>query len=82
LRFIIESRAEVSEMQSRIVAMLMPVGSPGAALLVRRSDGQFAFERIDARVAFAARAAARWTGTNGASADRNGSTLIALKCLD
>jgi hypothetical protein len=51
-------------------------------LLVRRSDGQFAFERIDARVAFAARAAARWSGADGAGADRNGSTLIAFKCLD
>jgi hypothetical protein len=72
-------------MQSRIVAMLMPAGSPGAALLVRRSDGQFAFERIDARVAFAARAAARWSlpsGKDGSGADRNGSTLIAFKCLD
>jgi hypothetical protein len=68
-------------MQSRIVAMLMPAGSPGAALLVRRSDGQFAFGRIDARVAFAARAAARWSGPDG-YADRNGSTLIASKCLD
>ena len=62
--------------------MLMPAGSPGAALLVRRSDGQFAFERIDARGAFAARAAARWSGADGAGADRNGSTLIAFKCLD
>ena len=75
-------------MQSRIVAMLMPAGSPGAALLVRRSDGQFAFERIDARVAFAARAAARWSrpdhrsGLDGSGADRNGPTLIAFKCLD
>jgi hypothetical protein len=69
-------------MQSRIVAMLMPAGSPGAALLVRRADGQFAFERIDARVAFAARAAARWSGPDGSGADRNGSTLIASKCLD
>jgi hypothetical protein len=69
-------------MQSRIVAMLMPVGSPGAALLVRRSDGQFAFERIDARVAFAARAAARWSGPEASGADRNSSSLIAFKCLD
>ena len=71
-------------MQSRIVAMLMPAGSPGAALLVRRADGQFAFERIDARVAFAARAATRWSGPglDGSAADRNGSTLIAFNCLD
>jgi hypothetical protein len=51
-------------------------------LLVRRADGQFAFERIDARVAFAARAAARWSGADGPGVDRNGSTLIASKCLD
>ena len=69
-------------MQSRVVAMLMPAGSPGAALLVRRADGQFAFERIDARVAFAARAAARWSAAEASGADRNGSTLIAFKCLD
>jgi len=41
--------------------MLMPEGSEGAALLVRRTDGQFAIERIDARVACAVRAAARWS---------------------
>jgi hypothetical protein len=69
-------------MQSRIVAMLMPAGSPGAALLVRRSDGQFAFERIDTRVAFAARAAARWSAAEDSGTDRTGSTLIAFKCLD
>lgn len=49
-------------MQSVLVKMLMPEGSPGAALLVRRSNGEFAIERIDARVACAARAAARWSG--------------------
>ena len=69
-------------MQSRVVAMLMPAGSPGAALLVRRSDGQFAFGRIDARVAFAARVAARWSGPETSGSDRNGSTLIASNCLD
>lgn len=47
-------------MQSEVMTMLMPEGSPGAALLVRRSDGRIAFERIDARLAFAARAAAKW----------------------
>jgi hypothetical protein len=56
-------------MQSVVIGMLMPEGSPGAALLVRRSDGQFAFERIDARVACAARAAARWLSTGAAGAD-------------
>jgi hypothetical protein len=47
-------------MQSEVMAMLMPEGSPGAALIVRRADGRIAFERIDARLAFAARAAAKW----------------------
>jgi hypothetical protein len=54
-------------MQSEIIAMLMPDGSPGAALVVRRADGGFAFERIDARVAAAARVAANWL--RGDSAD-------------
>ncbi len=40
--------------------MLMPDGSPAATLVVRRADGGFAFERIDARVAAAARVAAGW----------------------
>jgi hypothetical protein len=69
-------------MQSTVVAMLMPAGSPGAALLVRRADGQFAFERIDARVAFAARAAAKWLRRNDCGVDQTGSTLIASKCFD
>jgi hypothetical protein len=56
-------------MQSVVIGMLMPEGSPGAALLVRRSDGQFSFERIDLRVASAARAAARWSGRGAAGAD-------------
>jgi hypothetical protein len=49
--------------------MLMPEGSSGAALLVRRSDGQFAFERIDVRVACAARAAAGWLSKDASGAD-------------
>jgi hypothetical protein len=56
-------------MQSVVIGMLMPEGSSGAALLVRRSDGQFAFERIDARVACATRAAARWSSEDAAGAD-------------
>jgi hypothetical protein len=54
-------------MQSEVIAMLIPEGSPGAALLVRRADGQFAFERIDARVAAAARVAARWRGKDSSN---------------
>ena len=38
-------------MQSQIIALLVPVGCRRAALLVRRGDGQFALEGIDARVA-------------------------------
>jgi hypothetical protein len=36
-------------MHSVIVAMLSPPDNPEAALLVRRADGQFALERVDAR---------------------------------
>jgi hypothetical protein len=56
-------------MRSIVIGMLMPEGSSGAALLVRRSDGQFAFERIDVRLACAARAAARWSSQGAAGAD-------------
>jgi hypothetical protein len=51
-------------MQSVIVAMLSPADSPEAALLVRRADGQFALERVDARLAAAARLAANWFRNN------------------
>jgi hypothetical protein len=47
-------------MQSQIVALLVPEGSRKATLLVRRGDGQFALEAIDARVASATRVAANW----------------------
>jgi hypothetical protein len=50
----------VSFMQSQIIALLVPRGSPGAALLVRRGDGQFDFQAIDARLASATRVAATW----------------------
>lgn len=62
-------------MQSQIIAMLIPEGSPGAALWVRRAGGQFAFERIDARVAVAARAAARWLNKNSPHGDPTRSVL-------
>ncbi len=45
-------------MQSEVIALLTPQGSPKAAMLVRRGDGRLALERIDARVAAAARVAA------------------------
>jgi len=45
-------------MQSTIIAMLEPPDRRGAALLVRRADGQFVLERIDVRLAAASRIAA------------------------
>ena len=66
-------------MQSEIIDMLMPAGSSGAALLVRRADGQFAFERIDARVARAARVAARLLRKNAGEGDASASTLKGLE---
>jgi hypothetical protein len=47
-------------MQSKVIALLAAEGSPEAALLVRRGDGQFALARVDARVAAAARLAGRF----------------------
>jgi hypothetical protein len=47
-------------MQSQIIALLVPDGCRKATLLVRRGDGQFAREGIDARVASATRVAATW----------------------
>ena len=47
-------------MQSKVIGLLAAEGSPEAALLVRRGDGQFALARIDSRVAAAARLAARY----------------------
>jgi hypothetical protein len=47
-------------MQSEIIAMLLPEASLRATMLVRRANGQFAFERIDTRVAVASRVAAGW----------------------
>jgi hypothetical protein len=47
-------------MESKLIALLAAEGSREATLLVRRGDGQFALARIDARVASAARLAARY----------------------
>jgi hypothetical protein len=47
-------------MQSKVIALLPAEGNREATLLVRRGDGQFALARIDARVASAARLAARY----------------------
>jgi len=66
-------------MQSEMIAMLIPAGSPGAALLVRRSNGQFAFGRIDARVARAARLAARLIRRDSTDSDPSASALEGLE---
>jgi hypothetical protein len=50
-------------MQSKIIALFAPEGSLEATLLVRRANGQFSLERIDARVAHATRVAAAYSGT-------------------
>jgi len=65
--------------QTAFVAMLMPEGGLGAALVVRRADGQFAIERIDVRVALAARAAARWSRKGATATDSAGWDLIELE---
>jgi hypothetical protein len=44
-------------MQSQIIALLVPEGCRKATLLVRRGDGQFALQGIDARLAAATRIA-------------------------
>jgi len=54
-------------MQSKIIALLAPEGSLEATLLVRRACGQFALQRIDARVAHATRVAAAYSGSNSQS---------------
>jgi hypothetical protein len=54
-------------MQSKVIALLAAEGSREATLLVRRGNGQFSLARIDARMASAARLAARYTAVNRAS---------------
>ncbi len=47
-------------MQSKVIALLAAEDSPLATLLVRRADGQFALERIDARLGLALKLAAAY----------------------
>ena len=53
----------------------------GVTLLVRRADGQFVFERVDARVAAAARVAARLMRKGGAGKDPSASAVIGLEMI-
>ena len=72
---------ELKTVQSVVIAMLMAADSRGAALLVRRADGQFAIERIDARVASAARAAARWSSNDAVTASAAGFGEVELEVI-
>jgi hypothetical protein len=63
-------------MQSQIIALLVPDGSRKATLLVRRGDGQFALEGIDARVASATRVAASWFRQGPAIVDPTTSKIV------
>jgi hypothetical protein len=68
--------------QSQIIALLVPQGSRRATLLVRRGDGQFALEGIDARVASATRVAATWFRQGAAIVDPATSTVVGYEVTD
>jgi hypothetical protein len=69
-------------MQSQIIALLVPAGSRQATLLVRRSDGQFALEGIDARVASATRVAATWFRQGSPIVDPATSTVVGYEVTE
>ncbi|MEP6883513.1 MAG: hypothetical protein ABJC66_02065 [Gammaproteobacteria bacterium] len=66
-------------MQSQIIAFLVPDGCRQATLLVRRGDGQFALEGIDARVASATRVAATWFRQGPPIVDPTTSTVVGFE---
>ncbi|HEV7611100.1 MAG TPA: hypothetical protein VGO37_04440 [Steroidobacteraceae bacterium] len=63
-------------MQSQVIALLVPLGCRQATLLVRRGNGQFALEGIDARVASATRAAATWFRQGSPIVDPTTATVV------
>jgi hypothetical protein len=69
-------------MQSQVIALLVPVGSRTATLLVRRGDGQFALEGIDARVATATRVAASWFRQGAAIVDPATSAVVGYEVTE
>jgi hypothetical protein len=69
-------------MQSQIVALLVPRGSRRATLLVRRGDGQFALQGIDARVASATRVAATWFRQGAPIVDPVTSTVVGYEVAE
>jgi hypothetical protein len=69
-------------MQSQIIAFLVPDGCRQATLLVRRGNGQFALEGIDARVASAARVAASWFRQGAPIVDPTTSPVVGYEALE
>jgi hypothetical protein len=69
-------------MQSQVIAFLVPAGSRRATLLVRRGDGQFALEGIDARVASAARVAASWFRQGAPIVDPTTSAVVGYEVTE
>jgi hypothetical protein len=69
-------------MQSHIIALLVPQGCRKATLLVRRGNGQFALEGIDARVASATRVAANWFRQGAPIVDPTTSAVIGYEVTD
>ena len=69
-------------MQSQIIALLVPQGSRRATLLVRRGNGQFALEGIDARVASASRVAATWFRQGAPIVDPTTSTVVGYEVTE
>ena len=69
-------------MQSQVIALLVPQGSRRATLLVRRGDGQFALEGIDARVASATRVAATWFRQGSPIVDPTTSAVVGYEVTE
>ena len=69
-------------MQSQVIALVVPEGSRNATLLVRRGDGQFALEGIDARVASATRVAASWFRQGSPIVDPATSTVVGYEVTE
>jgi hypothetical protein len=69
-------------MQSQVIALLVPKGIRNATLLVRRGDGQFALEGIDARVASATRVAATWFRQGSPIVDPATSTVVGYEVTE
>jgi hypothetical protein len=68
--------------QSQVIALLVPQGSRRATLLVRRGNGQFALEGIDARVAAATRVAASWFRQGDPIVDPATSAVVGYEVVD